>query len=524
MPGSIARSSGVVGVLTLASRVLGFVRDILFAVLFGAGAHMDAFLVAFKIPNFMRRLFAEGAFAQSFVPVLSSTRTSDSQAEIQELIDVVAGTLGVILIGITAVGVVAAPLLVYVFAPGFAGNPGQFQLTVDMLRVTFPYLLFISLTAFAGGILNTWGRFSVPAVTPVLLNVCLIVAATRFAGYFDRPVMALAIGVFVAGVVQLLFQLPFLWRMGLLPRPRWGWAHAKVRRILRLMVPILFGSSVAQISLLLDTLIASLLQHGSVSWLYYADRLMQFPLGVFSIAIATVILPHLAARHTADSPRAFSATLDWALRMLLVIGLPAMLGLFLIAGPLVVTLFNYHSFSAYDTRMTRLALMAFAFGFMGFSLVKVLVNGFFAREDSRTPVRCAVISLLVTMAGNIVFVGLFVWFDWVAPHVGLAMGTSLGSFVNAGLLYRYLRRDRVYQPGAGWMPLAIRVVAACGMMSCLLILGVADLSVWFQRGAFERAAWLLLWVAVAMAAYFGVLGLAGVRPRQFRLPAEGHEY
>lgn len=518
---AIARSSGVVGGLTLVSRLLGFVRDVLFAVLFGAGPQMDAFLVAFKIPNFMRRLFAEGAFAQSFVPVLSATRENDSAAEVQELVDVVAGTLGLILLGITVIGVLVAPVLVYIFAPGFAESPDQFDLAVAMLRITFPYLLFISLTAFAGGILNTWGRFSVPAFTPVLLNICLIGAAVLLAGHFQRPVMALAVGVFVAGIVQLLFQLPFLWRIGILPKPRWGWHHARVRRILRLMVPILFGSSVAQISLLLDTLIASLLAHGSVSWLYYADRLMEFPLGVFSIAIATVILPHLSARHAAQSAQAFSATLDWALRMLLVIGLPAMLGLFLIAGPLVATLFNYHSFTVHDTRMTQWALMAYAFGFMGFSLVKVLVTGFFSREDSRTPVRCAVISLAVAMAGNVVFVGAFVVLGWLAPHVGLALGTSLGAFVNAGLLYRYLRRDRVYQPGAGWRALAGPVLAASIIMSIVLIFGVADLSVWLQRGVFERVAWLVFWVLAAAISYFMVLAVLGVRLRHFNLPSSG---
>lgn len=515
---SVARSSGVVGALTFASRILGFVRDVLFAVLFGAGPGMDAFLVAFKIPNFMRRLFAEGAFAQSFVPVLSSTRQNESEAEVQELADVVAGTFGLILFGITVVGVLAAPVLILVFAPGFASTPDQFDLAVDMLRITFPYLLFISLTAFAGGILNTWGRFAIPAFTPVLLNICLIGAATLLAGHFDRPVMALAVGVFIAGIAQLLFQLPFLKRIGMLPRPRWGWRNSRVRRILKLMVPILFGSSVAQISLLLDTLIASLLAHGSVSWLYYADRLMEFPLGVFSIAIATVILPHLSVRHAAASAQAFSDTLDWALRMLLVIGLPAMLGLLLVAGPLVATLFNYHSFTTYDTRMTRYALMAYAFGFMGFSLVKILVTGFFAREDSRTPVRCAVISLAVAMAGNLLFVGLFVWLDWAAPHVGLALGTSLGAFVNAGLLYRYLRRDAVYRPGPGWARLIGPVFVASVVMTALIVFGMADMPVWLARDMVQRAAWLLFWITAAVAAYFSVLALLGVRPRHFHLP------
>ncbi len=521
MAGSIAKSTGVVSVMTLASRVLGFVRDVVLAVLFGAGAGMDAFLVAFKIPNFMRRLFAEGAFAQSFVPVLSTTRSRDSRAEVQALIDVVAGTLGVILAGITVLGVVAAPVFIIVFAPGFAAEPDQFALAVDLLRITFPYLMFISLTAFAGGILNTWGRFAVPAVTPVFLNICMIGAAIVLAPLFERPEIALAIGVFAAGAVQLAFQLPFLWRLGLMPRPRWGWNNPRVRRILTLMLPILFGSSIAQISLLLDTVIASFLASGSVSWLYYADRLMEFPLGVFSIAIATVILPSLAARHANASAQAFSDTLDWALRMLLVLGLPAMLGLFLLAGPLVATLFNYRSFTAADTMMTRYALMAYAFGFMGFSIVKVLVTGFFSREDSRTPVRCGVISLIVAMLMNLVFVGVFLALDWPAPHAGLALATSLGAFVNAGLLYRYLRRDNVYRPSAAWRRLAAQVAAGCVAMTAVLVLGVADMAVWFERDAFERAGWLLLWIAASATTYFVVLWSLGLRPRHLAVPVEG---
>lgn len=519
MAASLARSTSTVGVMTLLSRVLGFLRDVIFAVIFGAGAGMDAFLVAFKIPNFMRRLFAEGAFAQSFVPVLSATRSreadSQGEGEVQHLIDVVAGTLGLILVGITVVGVLAAPLLIYLFAPGFAHQPDQFALAVDLLRLTFPYLLFISLTAFAGGILNTYGRFSVPAFTPVLLNVCLIGAAALLAPYFARPEMALAVGVLLAGVVQLAFQLPFLAQLGKLPRPRWGWSEPQVRRILTLMLPILFGSSVAQLNLLLDTVIASLLASGSVSWLYYADRLMEFPLGVFSIAIATVILPSLSARHASASTTEFSDTLDWALRVLVVIGLPAMVGLFVLAGPLVTTLFNYRSFDGHDARMSQYALMAYALGFMGFSLVKVLVTGFFSREDSRTPVRCGVISLVCAMAMNLLFVGLFTVMDWPAPHTGLALATSLGAFVNAGLLYRYLRRDGVYRPSAAWRKLLLQVGIACAVMGGVLWYGAADLPGWIARDAWARVQWLLTWIGAAVAIYFAVLAALGVRPRAF---------
>ena len=515
MAASLARSTSTVGVMTLLSRVLGFLRDVIFAVIFGAGAGMDAFLVAFKIPNFMRRLFAEGAFAQSFVPVLSATKSQESEDDVKHLIDVVAGTLGLILIGITIVGVLAAPLLIYLFAPGFAHQEDQFALAVDLLRLTFPYLLFISLTAFAGGILNTYGRFSVPAFTPVLLNVCMIGAALLLAPYFARPEMALAVGVLLAGLVQLAFQLPFLAQLDRLPRPRWGWSHPQVRRILTLMLPILFGSSVAQLNLLLDTIIASLLASGSVSWLYYADRLMEFPLGVFSIAIATVILPSLSARHASKSAREFSDTLDWALRLLAVIGLPAMVGLFVMAGPLVTTLFNYRSFDGHDALMSQYALMAYALGFMAFSLVKVLVTGFFSREDSRTPVRCGVISLVCAMVMNIGFVGLATWMDWTAPHTGLALATSLGAFVNAGLLYRYLRRDGVYTPTSAWRRLILQVLAACVAMGGVLWFGAAQLETWIARDALSRVQWLLTWIAAGGVVYFGVLAALGVRPRQF---------
>lgn len=499
--------------MTLLSRVLGFLRDVALAVLFGAGASMDAFLVAFKIPNFMRRMFAEGAFNQSFVPVLSATRTSESHADVRALVDVVSGTLGMILLAITAVGVVAAPAVILLFAPGFADSPEQFALSVDLLRWTFPYLLFISLTAFAGGILNTYGRFAVPAFTPVLLNLCVIGAALWAAPYFAQPETALAVGVFVAGVVQLAFQVPFLARLGLLPRPRWGWSNAKVRRIVRLMLPILFGASVTQINLLLDTILASLLATGSVSWLYYSDRLMEFPLGVFSIAIGTVILPSLSARHAEDSQRAFSNTLDWALRMLAVIGVPAMVGLFVLAGPLIATLFHYRSFEVQDVLMSRYSLCAYALGFMGFSLVKVLVPGFFAREDSRTPVRCAVIAMISTMAMNLAFVGGMVWFALPAPHTGLALATSFGAFVNGGLLFRYLYRDNVYRPVSGWLKLGVRVSAASALMAGMLVLGAGDLSAWLVAGALDRVSWLLALIGGGMVVYFAVLFAVGFRPR-----------
>ena len=340
MSKALLKSTGIVSAMTSLSRVSGFIRDMLYAQLFGAGAGTDAFFVAFRIPNFLRRLFAEGAFSQAFVPVFSEYQTQHQQAELRELVDQVTGTLGAILLLITALGVLAAPLLILLFAPGFSSDAGKYQLTVDMLRITFPYLLFISLTALAGGVLNSCGRFAIPAVTPVLLNLTMIAAALWLAPHMEKPVMGLAWGVFIAGVVQLGFQIPFLRQIKLLPRPRWGWASAGVQQVLKLMLPAVFGSSVAQVNLLIDTLLASFLVSGSVSWLYYSDRLVEFPLGIFGVALGTVILPKLSRHHASAETAHFSQTLDWALRWALLIGVPATVALVILAGPMLAALFQ----------------------------------------------------------------------------------------------------------------------------------------------------------------------------------------
>lgn len=512
MSGSLVQSSAIVGGMTLISRVLGFVRDVLFAIAFGAGAGMDAFLVALKIPNFGRRMFAEGAFAQAFVPVFTETRTHGSHQEVRALLSHVAGTLGTVLGAITLVGCLASPLLMGLFAPGFADDPAQFALGSDLLRWTFPYLMFISLTAMAGGVLNSYGRFAVPAATPILLNLCLIAAA-----FIDgESVYVLAYAVFAAGLLQLAFQLPSLQGLGLVPRPRWGWHDPKVQRILRLMGPILIGSSVAQISLLLDTIIASFLITGSVSWLYFADRLMEFPLGIFSIAIGTVILPTLSAQFATADPRAFSATLDWALKVLLLIGLPAALGLFLLAGPLVVTLFQYRAFTPHDVDMTAAALMAYAFGFMGFSLVKVLIPGFYARQETRLPMRFAIVSLCCGMAMSLGGVLVALELGFHAPHAVLAAATSTSAWINASLLFRRLRKDRVYEPQQGWRRFAFQLLAANVVMTVLVLMLQGPLESWLAAGLAERISRLLWVMVLAAVSYAATLFLLGLRPRHFR--------
>lgn len=510
---SLLRSTGVVSLMTLVSRVLGFVRDILMATLFGVSAATDVFFVTFRIPNLFRRLFAEGAFAQSFVPVLSESRALRSPEEVKALVDVVAGTLAGVLLIITALAVIGAPLVLFVFAPGFADQPEKFGLGVELLRWTFPYLLLISLTAFLAGILNAYGKFAGPALNPMWLNVCMIAAAW----FFAPSVEALAIAVFVAGVVQLLFLLPAVAKLGLLPHPRWGWRDAQVRRIMTLMVPIMIGSSASQFSLLLDTVIASFLPgDGNVTWLWWGDRLMEFPLGIFSIAIATVILPSLAAQHARQSPAAFSATLDWGLRMVLVIGVPAMLGLLLLAGPLISTLFQHGRATAHDVHMAAWALAAYSFGFLGFSMVKVLVPGFYARQDTRAPLRYAFISFGTGMACSLLFTGTALWAGFVAPHAGIALATATAAWVNAGLLFRRLRRDGVYKPAPGWGAFGWRLLAASVLMAAGLWAFTGPLSAWTGAGAVDRVLRLALLVGGAAAVYFGALWGLGLRPRDLR--------
>ncbi|MEE8428120.1 MAG: murein biosynthesis integral membrane protein MurJ, partial [Gammaproteobacteria bacterium] len=386
MSEKLLKRTVTVGSMTLISRVFGFVRDMVFDRFFGTGLAMDAFFVAFKITNFLRRLFAEGAFSHAFVPVLSEYKKQRSEQDVHDLVDRVSGTLLGILSVLTLLGVAASPVLVALFAPGFLADDSKFAVTAQMLRITFPYLLFISLVSFAAGVLNSYGRFSVPAFAPVLLNVMLIGAAVWVAPSMEQPVVALAWGVFIAGILQLALLVYALKCLGMVPKPRWGFRDEGVQRILRLMMPAIFGTSVVQINLLFDTLIASFLVTGSVSWLYFSDRMVEFPLGVFAIALSTVILPSLSHSHADGNRDKFQGTLDWALRWACVIGIPAAIGLFLLAGPILSTLFEYQRFSAQDVHLSSLSLMGYAFGLPAFMMVKVLAPGFYSRQDTRMPV------------------------------------------------------------------------------------------------------------------------------------------
>ncbi|HET8941043.1 MAG TPA: murein biosynthesis integral membrane protein MurJ [Rudaea sp.] len=518
--------------MTMVSRVLGLVRDIAINTTFGASAATDAFWVASRIPNFMRRLFAEGSFSTAFVPVFTQVKQTDSHAHLKELTARVTGTLGGVLLIVTALGVIFTPQVAAMFAPGALDQPKKFELTVDLLRLTFPFLLFVSLTALAGGALNSFNRFALPALTPVILNLCLIAGALWLAPLLGTPILALGWAILAGGILQLLFLLPSMRQLDLLTLPRWGWRHAGVRKIMRLMVPTLFGSSVAQINLLLDTVIASLLITGSQSWLSQSTRFLELPLGVFGVALGTVILPALSRHHVDTDQQGFSRALDWGLRIACLIAFPAMFALLLLAEPLVATLFQHGQFTAFDTHMATLSIMAFSCGLPAYALVKVLLPAFYSRQDTTTPVRAGVIALIVNMLLNVVFiVALFElwatpaikqqsWLDAIARvpglHMALGMAGAVSSYINFALLWRWLRRAGVYQSQSGWLLHLLRVLAACIAMMLVLAVGRWCWPDWTAIPTWVRIWHLALLVGAGGATYLGVLFATGLRMRDLR--------
>jgi putative peptidoglycan lipid II flippase len=495
--------------MTMISRLLGFVRDMLIARIFGVDMATDAFFVAFKIPNFLRRLFGEGAFAHAFVPVLSDYKENGSKQALQLFIDRMAGSFSLILFGISVLGVIAAPLLITLLAPGFPWQGEQHDLSVQLLQITFPYLLFIALVAFAGSILNAHAKFAVPALTPVILNISMIIAAIWLAPMMSQPVTALAWGVFTAGVVQLLFQIPSLWAIGLVPKFKLGFADAGVKKVLKLMLPAMFSVSVTQINLLLDTLVASFLPIGSVSWLYYSDRLVEFPLGILGIALGTVILPSLSLNHAADDKAAFSSSLDWGLRLVFLIGMPATIGLIMLAEPMLSTLFQYKEFSANDVHFASLSLRGYAIGLLGYILVKVLVPGFTSRQDLKTPVRYGIYAMIVSLALNVLAVPF--------AHAGLALATSLGALYNSWLLFRKLLKENVYQPQRGWWLFSLRILLASAAMIAVLYYWV-DANWWNAWSSSQRILHLIKWVVIGCVVYFATLMITGLKPRHLIEP------
>ncbi|MBL0142688.1 MAG: murein biosynthesis integral membrane protein MurJ [Betaproteobacteria bacterium] len=505
---NLLKAAVSVSAMTLVSRITGFVRDTLLAIAFGAGFAMDAFVVAFRLPNLLRRLFAEGAFSQAFVPILGEYKSRQGEEATRALAARVLGSLSVALLVATVVGVVAAPLLVYASAWGFSKDADKFALTVTMLRICFPYIFFISLTSFAAGILNTWGHFKVPAFTPVLLNLSFIGFALFAAPYFDRPILALAWAVFAGGVLQLAFQIPFLLRIRMLPMPKWDPKDEGVVRVLKLMAPAALGVSVAQVSLVINTHIASWLGDGPVSWLYYADRLMEFPSALLGVALGTVLLPSLVKHHNNQDAAAYSQLLDWGLRLTLLLALPAAVGLAMLSVPLVATLFWHGEFTRHDVLMTRSALVAYAIGLAGIILVKVLAPGFYARQNIRTPVKVALATLVVTQLANLALV------PWLR-HAGLAAAISVGATFNAAWLWWLMRRSGAWEPGPDWGAFLLKVAVAVYMMGGVIWFGMGTEQSWFAIPTAARALKLSLVILGAMTAYFATLWALGYRLGQF---------
>lgn len=496
--------------MTFISRILGFVRDALVAQMYGVNAAVDAFNVAFKIPNFMRNLFAEGCFSQAFVPVLAEYRSTRSLDETKTLIQHVAGGLGLFLLILTIIGIFIAPLIIMLFAPGYHPSDIRFTLASYMLRITFPYLMLISLTALASSVLNSFRQFAAPAFTPALLNLCLIGVAVFLSPHLAIPVEAQAWGVLIAGFVQLFFLLYFLHRQNLLVWPKVHFGDPGVNRILKLMLPALFGASIGQLSLLLNTIFASFLVVGSVSWLYYSDRLAFFPLGVFGVALATVVLPHLSAKHATKSSADYSKALDWGIRCNLIIGFPAMVCLIILAGPLVSTLFQYGRFSPHDVLMTRASVLAYSFGLPSFMLVKVLSAAFYAKQDTKTPVRLGVYSIVSNMVLNAILI-------WPLAHVGLALASSLGSWINSILLYYMLRKHNIYQAESGWWRFGGQLLGANLVLAAWLFWQANNLQQWLTANWH----WKFLHVAylgcTGIIIYILCLFILGLRWNDLRL-------
>ncbi len=507
---NLLKALAAVSSLTLVSRILAFVRDILIARIFGAGMATDAFFVAFKIPNLLRRMFAEGAFSQAFVPIFGEYRNRKGPDETRLLVDHVATLLAVILFFITLIGVIAAPVLVYINAPGFVREPEKFALTVQLLRITSPYIFFISLVAVAAAILNTYNKFWVPAVAPILLNVCFIAAALWLAPYCDPPIMAMAWAVFVAGVVQLAFQLPFLKRIGMLPKWNLNHKDTGVRRVIRQMGPAMFGVSITQISLIINTIFASFLIGGSVSWLYYADRLMEFPAGLLGAALGTILLPSLSKHYADNSTVEYSKLLDWGLRLVCMLTLPAALALGMIAVPLLSTFFQHGAFNENDVLMTRNALVGYSVGLIGLIAVKVLAPGFYARQDIRTPVKIGIATLLATQLMNLLFI-----FGLELKHAGLALAIGLGACFNSAILFYFLRKRGIYQPEPGWGRFFLKLCIALLALGMALWFGMGTQQQWLDGHGWARIIHLAWLVLLGVAVYFAVLFALGFRLADF---------
>lgn len=516
MSKKLLKSGIIVSMMTMISRIMGLVRDIVIANMAGTGLAADVYIFANRIPNFFRRLFAEGAFAQAFVPVLSEVKEKHGDDEVRVLFAKVAGTLGGVVTLVTIFGVLGSSIVAALF--GFdwfwrwftgVGDEGKYELFSLMLKITFPYLWFISFVALSGAILNTYNRFAVAAFTPVFLNIAIIASALFLADFFTVPEMALALGVFIGGLVQFLFQLPFLAKQGLLVRPKWGWRDKYVVRIRKLMLPAMFGVSVSQINLLLDTVIASFLITGSVSWLYYADRLIEFPLGLFGIGIATVILPALSKQHVNENTGQFKQTMDWAVRFICITGIPALVGLCLLAQPIIAVLFLRGEFEPADVMQVSYSLTAYACGLVSFMMIKVLAPGYYSRQDIKTPVKIGIIAMVSNMVLNLMLVPFM-------GYIGLAVATALSASLNAFLLYRGLSQQGIYQFSQTTKVFLLKLIVAALCMAYALSLTTPGIVVWLTYDLWQKITWLVVYIVAGAGVYSLALLLLGVRLRHLK--------
>jgi len=511
---NLLRTLATISGLTMLSRVTGLLRELLIARAFGASAFTDAFFVAFRIPNLLRRLFAEGAFSQAFVPILAEYRAQQGSEPTKELVDKVATALVLVLVATCALGIVATPLIVVFIATGLKSNQAAFDAGVVMTRIMFPYIVFMSMVALSGGILNTWREFRIPALTPVLLNISFIAASLFVAPHLQQPIYALAFAVFVGGMLQLAIQIPALVKIGMLPRiafnPLVAFRNPGVRRVIRQMVPATFAVSVAQISLLINTNIASRLANGSVSWISYADRLMEFPTALLGVALGTILLPSLSKANSDGDAAEYSALLDWGLRLTFLFALPASVLLITLPVPFTTTLFHYGKFNVQDVSMTANALIAYGVGLIGLILVRILAPGFYAKQNIKTPVKIAIVVLIATQLMNLVFV------PWIA-HAGLALAIGLGACLNAGCLFWGLRKRGIYTPQQGWLLFFIKLSGALFLL--------AGVSLWMaghfnwtglQAQPLARVGALAAVMIGCGVAYFGALLAMGFRPGDFR--------
>lgn len=509
---NLLKSLATISSMTIFSRISGFIRDAIIACVFGTSTATDAFFVAFRLPNLLRRIFAEGAFSQAFVPILAEHKSRQDDEAVRVFITHVTGLLTLILAMITLIGILIAPWIIYITAPGFANTSDKLNLTVLLLRITFPYIFLISLVSLSGAILNTWNRFSVPAFTPTLLNISMIISVLLLTSYCQPPIIALAWGVFAGGVFQLLYQLPFLQKIGMLVLPRISFHNKGVWRVIKLMWPAIVGVSVSQISLIINTIFASFLQLGSISWMYYADRLMEIPAGILGVALCTILLPALAKNFSTGNYKEYQRLMDWGLRLCFLLALPCAIALGILAKPLTVSLFQYGSFTAYDALMTQKALTPYCVGLIGLILVKILAPGFYSRQDIKTPVKIAIITLILTQLMNFVFISSL-------KHAGLALSISLAACFNASMLYWQLRRQEIFSPLSGWRKFLLKLIAALIIMVAILLLVLGFMPPWEQGSMLVRIMRLLFVVFTGSISYFMALFIFGFRLSDFSYQA-----